>query len=129
MWDLALVRDESVLVSCGAEGAVKVWDVGGRSGVGSLKLSWGFTGLDSEDVASGSRVETIGATALEAIKSDLKKVAVAYQNAAIKLFDIDSGKELSHLQGDFSQGVSSSCLCMRLEVDVTTHRWFTSIAS
>ncbi|KAH8102891.1 WD40-repeat-containing domain protein [Cristinia sonorae] len=97
VWDLALVRDEGTLISCGAEGAVKVWDVSGPSGGGSLKMSWGYDGIDgSQDEGS----DAPGATAIEAIKTDLKKVAVAYQNAAIKIFDIETGKEVIRLQTD-----------------------------
>ncbi|CAL1703983.1 unnamed protein product [Somion occarium] len=110
VWDLALARDESTLVSCGAEGAVKVWDVSGPSGGGSLKLSWLYDGLDSENDQNGDSTEPPGATAVEAIKTDLKKVAVAYQNAAIKIFDIETGKEVSKLQtdiGDASSQVNS----------------------
>ncbi|KAI0798088.1 WD40-repeat-containing domain protein [Abortiporus biennis] len=99
VWDLALVRDESTLISCGAEGAVKVWDVSGPSGGGSLKLSWTYSGVDASDVDEES-TDLPGATAVEAIKTDLKKVAVAYQNAVIKIFDIETGKELSRLQGE-----------------------------
>ncbi|EGO21685.1 hypothetical protein SERLADRAFT_474407 [Serpula lacrymans var. lacrymans S7.9] len=99
VWDLALVRDESTLISCGAEGAVKIWDVSGPSGGGSLRLTWGYHGLDSvEHVAEDA--DAPGATAVEAIKADLKKVAVAYQNAVVKIFDIESGKELSRLPTD-----------------------------
>ncbi|KAI0075489.1 WD40 repeat-like protein [Panus rudis PR-1116 ss-1] len=107
VWDLALMRDENTLVSVGAEGLVKVWDVSGPSGGGSLKLSWGYDGLDASTEASEQDVEgdeekgerqQPGATAVEAIKSDLKKVAVAYQNAAIKIFDVETGKVLVKLQ-------------------------------
>lgn len=102
VWDLVLVRDESTLVSCGAEGAVKVWEVGGP-GAGSLRLSWGYSGLeregDDEDEKDGH-----GATAVEAIKTDLKKVAVAYQNAVVKIFDIETGKEVSRLATDATYG-------------------------
>jgi striatin 1/3/4 len=41
---------------------------------------------------------------VEAIKADLKKVAVAYQNAVVKIFDIESGKEQSRLPSDMSYG-------------------------
>ncbi|KDQ60581.1 hypothetical protein JAAARDRAFT_31547 [Jaapia argillacea MUCL 33604] len=99
VWDLALVRDESTLISCGAEGSVKIWDVSGPSGGGSLKLTWGYYGLDSQSEEPGEE-EAPGATAVEAIKVDLKKVAVAYQNAVIKIFDIESGKELAQLHSD-----------------------------
>ncbi len=102
VWDLALARDESTLVSCGAEGLVKVWDVSGPSGGGSLKLSWSYNGLETSDLSPEGDLP--GATAVEAIKTDLKKVAVAYQNAVIKIFDIESGKELSRFQVDPVEG-------------------------
>lgn len=108
VWDLALVRDESALISCGSEGAIKVWDVSGPSGGGSLKLSWGWSGLDNQDDLSGES-DAPGATAVEAIKADLKRVAVAYQNAIVKIFDIESGKEVSRLSSDISYGRYCSC--------------------
>ncbi|KAF8184970.1 WD40-repeat-containing domain protein [Mycena galopus ATCC 62051] len=102
VWDLALVRDESTLISCGAEGTVKVWDVSGPSGGGSLKLTWGWVGLESADEQQQEDADAPGATAVEALKVDLKKVAVAYQNAVVKIFDIENGKELSRLPTDIS---------------------------
>ncbi|KAJ7236722.1 WD40-repeat-containing domain protein [Mycena haematopus] len=102
VWDLALVRDESTLISCGAEGTVKVWDVSGPSGGGSLKLTWGWVGLESADEPQQEDADAPGATAVEALKVDLKKVAVAYQNAVVKIFDIENGKELSRLPTDIS---------------------------
>jgi len=104
VWDLALVRDESTLISCGAEGTVKVWDVSGPSGGGSLKLTWGWAGLESAsaDELQHEDADAPGATAVEALKVDLKKVAVAYQNAVVKIFDIENGKELSRLPTDIS---------------------------
>lgn len=107
VWDLALVRDESTLISCGAEGSVKVWDVSAPSGGGSLKLSWSYDGLDStvEGELSPENHDMPGATAVEAIKSDLKKVAVAYQDAIIKIFEIETGKEVMKLQAEATQGV------------------------
>ncbi|PPQ74192.1 hypothetical protein CVT26_004489 [Gymnopilus dilepis] len=101
VWDLALVRDESTLISCGAEGVVKVWDVSGPSGGGSLKLTWGWNGVENPDDLHESP-DAPGATSVEAIKTDLKKVAVAYQNAIVKIFDIETGKEVSRLESDMS---------------------------
>ncbi|KAK7466860.1 1,2-dihydroxy-3-keto-5-methylthiopentene dioxygenase [Stygiomarasmius scandens] len=103
VWDLALVRDEGTLISCGAEGAVKVWDVSGPSGGGHLRLTWGWNGLEStiqDDLHED--INAPGATSVEALRSDLKKVAVAYQNAVVKIFDIETGKELSRLASDIS---------------------------
>ncbi|KAF8919545.1 WD40-repeat-containing domain protein [Mucidula mucida] len=99
VWDLALVRDETTLISCGAEGAVKVWDVSGPS-AGHLKLTWGWHGLDSGDSEENHEGDVPGATAVEALKVDLKQVAVAYQNAVIKIFEIENGKEISRLASD-----------------------------
>ncbi|KAJ3737404.1 WD40-repeat-containing domain protein [Lentinula guzmanii] len=104
VWDLALARDESTLISCGAEGAVKVWDVSDPS-AGALKLTWGWLGVDGiSDGSTDDDRDAPGATSVEAIKSDLKKVAVAYQNAVVKIFDIETGKELSRLATDISYG-------------------------
>lgn len=99
VWDLALVKDENTLVSCGAEGTVKVWDVGGPSGGGSLKLSWRWNGLDSNNDFE-DEADVSGATSVEVLKTDFKKVAVAYQNAVVKIFDIETGKEQIRLQSD-----------------------------
>lgn len=103
VWDLALAKDESTLISCGAEGSVKVWDVSGPSGGGSLKLTWGWHGVEQADDMHETP-DTPGATAVEAIKTDLKKVAVAYQNAVVKIFDIESGKEHLKLESDVTYG-------------------------
>jgi striatin 1/3/4 len=106
VWDLALARDENTLVSVGAEGAVKVWDVAGPSGGGALALSWGYAGLDADAPTDEETVP--GCTAVEAIKTDIKKVAVAFQTSVIKIFDIETGRELSRI-------ISESGTCFRLE--------------
>jgi len=106
VWDLALVKDENTLISCGAEGTVKVWDVGCPSGGGSLKLSWRWNGLDSNSDLE-IEADVSGATSVEVLKTDLKKVAVAYQNAVVKIFDIETGKEQTRLQSDTTYGMSS----------------------
>ena len=70
VWDLALARDESTLISCGGEGLVKVWDVSGPSGGGSLRLSWSYEGLETSSDLSPEG-DLPGASAVEAIRSDL----------------------------------------------------------
>jgi len=108
VWDLALVRDECTLISGGAEGAVKVWDVSDASGHGTLRLSWTYNGVDYDGEESD---DLPGVTGVEAIKVDLKKVAVAYQNATIKIFDVVHGKELAVLHGESGSGeFCISCL-------------------
>jgi striatin 1/3/4 len=104
VWDLALVHDESTLISCGADGAVKVWDVSGPSGGGSLKLTWGWNGVVENPDDLSEETSGPGATAVEAIRADLKKVAVAYQNSVVKIFEIETGKEVAKLNSDISYG-------------------------
>ncbi|KAJ3535085.1 hypothetical protein NMY22_g6644 [Coprinellus aureogranulatus] len=105
VWDLALVRDESTLISRGADGAVKVWDVSGPSGGGSLKLTWGWNGDVENHDDPPEETSGPGATAVEVIRgfrADLRKVAVAYQNSVVKIFEIETGKEVSRLNSDIS---------------------------
>ncbi len=122
VWDLALVRDETTLISCGAEGAVKVWDVTRQTGGGHLKLSWGWSGLESTSSDGLQEDAEFGATAVEALKSDLKKVAVAYQNAVVKIFEIETGKEVSRLQSDSTYG-RKSMLIRLAELSSQFNRW------
>lgn len=84
---------------------MKVWDI--TAAGGNLKLSWSFNGLndDGKDMkVEGHPEDTPGATAVEAIKMDLKRVAVSYQNTIIKIFDIESGKEEMRLQPEIVAG-------------------------
>lgn len=118
------MRDESTLISCGAEGAVKVWDVSGPSGGGSLKLSWGWHGVENPDEMQ-ENPDAPGATSVEAIKTDLKKVAVAYQNAIVKIFDIETGKELSRLESDMSYGKLSYVCDLSHVFIILVSRWYT----
>ncbi|KAH8814514.1 WD40 repeat-like protein [Flagelloscypha sp. PMI_526] len=109
VWDLALAREETALVSCGAEGKVKVWDV--TVPPGTLQLTWGYMGLDG---AEGDESVAGGATAVEAIKTDLTLVAVAYQNAVVKVFEIETGKEIMKLPSDESYDGTSATQVNRL---------------
>lgn len=79
---------------------MKVWDVSGRPG--SLKLSWGYDGLDDEESSSSGTPPS--ATVLEPIRSDLRKVAVGYDNITLAIFDVDSGKRLQRLTCDTNPG-------------------------
>lgn len=108
VWDLALVRDDNTLISCGAEGVVKVWEIAATGG--NLKLSWSYNGLNDngeEIKTEGDPEDTPGATAVEAVKMNLRRIAVAYQNTVIKIFDIETGKEEMKLQPEI---VSGECL-------------------
>ncbi|CAE7143326.1 unnamed protein product [Rhizoctonia solani] len=92
VWGLALVRDGTWLASGGADGMVKIWEINETGG--TLRLSWGYNGADADSE------ETIPVVAVEGLKHDLRKVAVAYANCIVKVFDIESGKELARLATD-----------------------------
>ncbi|KLO12014.1 WD40 repeat-like protein [Schizopora paradoxa] len=106
VWGLALFGDEKLLVSCGAEGLVYVWDVSAQSGLGPVMLRWGYYGLDSEEEHQDG--PNPGATVLEAIKPDIKKVAVGYQNGVVKIFVVDTGKEVVSLGSEEGPDMSNS---------------------
>lgn len=90
-----------------------MWDVGGSTGPGSLKLSWGYDGLDNDE--SSSFETPPSATSLEPIKSDLKKVAIAFDNVSLAIFDVDSGKRLMLLNCDANPGASIVLISERIE--------------
>ncbi|KAG8903384.1 hypothetical protein FRB99_003376 [Tulasnella sp. 403] len=92
VWDLALLRDDTLLASGGSEGLVKVWDI--ASPTHPLKLSWGYNGVGEESAS------TPGVTSIEGIKTDLKQLAVAYADAVVKIFDIETGAEIGKLNAD-----------------------------
>ncbi|CAE6448810.1 unnamed protein product [Rhizoctonia solani] len=92
VWGLALVRDGTWLASGGADGMVKIWEITETGG--NLRLSWGYNGADAESE------KPIPVVAVEGLKHDLRKVAVAYANCIVKVFDIEGGKELARLATD-----------------------------
>lgn len=125
MWDILLVPTTTVnssgaassgddassnykLVSCGAEGNVKVWDVSGPDVGGKLLLSWGYNGSDAgvsaKDGDEKVGNEAPGATSLAIVKTDVRRVAVAYRNAIVKIFEVETGKEVQRLASDVSYG-------------------------
>lgn len=107
VWDLALLREDTLLVSGGSDGVVKVWDLSSSTSASkptwALKSSWGYNGTAVDGATSDSTADN-GVTSLDGIKTDLKKVAVAYQNAIVKIFDVDSGVELLKLASDSTYG-------------------------
>jgi striatin 1/3/4 len=98
VWGLTLLKDRDILISCGAEGATKVWDVSAANGQGNLKSSWGYNGLGGASTSA----DAVSATAVEGLKTDLKTVAVAYRDSIVKLFDVETGKEVNRLKTDLS---------------------------
>lgn len=130
VWDLVLVKEERVLVTCGAEGKVKVWDVSpgalptsaSKEG-GKLITQWGYngTGAGAETTEDGAEAtaptHSPGATSLAMIKTDLRMIAVAYRDAVVKIFDLESGKETARLPSDTTYGSSWLSLSFTLSPD------------
>lgn len=97
---LALVRWETLLVSCDERGTVSVWDLLATKGSIRLLRSWAYQSGDSKFPVR------FGCTCLEAIKTRITLVAVGYRNSKIKVFDVETGEEVLLLQSDLSMNCS-----------------------
>ncbi|KAG8790119.1 hypothetical protein FRC17_009007, partial [Serendipita sp. 399] len=98
VWGLAVLREGSLLVSCSADGTVKVWDI--TSTPGALRLTWGYNGVGVDSASGSDEKDVIGATTVEAIKTNLKWIAVGYKDGVVKIFDVETGKEVAAMQAE-----------------------------
>ena len=115
IWGLALLKNETILVSCSADGQVFVWDVSAsgsqdqkQSSPGQLKLKWGYHGIDAVEEEYKDQ-HSPGATVLEGVKSDLRRVAVGYQDGVIKVFDVNNGALVVALGPESESGLCTFC--------------------
>lgn len=86
---------KEVLASASADGTVKVWDVSPQqdgsttqSSGGALKLSWTAAGTEGSNEVSSKPVPT----SLALCQTDMTKLAVAYQDGKVRIFDTETGK-------------------------------------
>ncbi|KAL8279921.1 hypothetical protein RQP46_007771 [Phenoliferia psychrophenolica] len=98
VWALALVGPAARprLASAGADGAVKIWDIEQDEPI--LRTSW-----DYGEPLQGKRKKgapSPAPTSLAAVGTD--RVAVAYQDSVVKIFEIETGKEVMRLKSDQS---------------------------
>lgn len=122
VWDVAILPDrsddEGRLASASADGTVKIWSVRATSSTtedsdgeakpapAELQLSWDYFGSDPppETVKERENLEKSGSlpipTCVEACHSDLRLVAVSYSNSIVKLFDLDTGRQVRQLKSD-----------------------------
>ncbi|CAG8553471.1 17547_t:CDS:10 [Funneliformis caledonium] len=101
IWDLRLFpvpnQNIQLLASASADGTVKIWDTEAEGS--PLKCSWSYYGVNSEETVNGEGRPPIP-TSVDFVHSDLKKIAVSYQNSIIKLFDIKSGQSILTFKSD-----------------------------
>ncbi|KAF8930839.1 hypothetical protein BGZ58_008009 [Dissophora ornata] len=102
VWDIRLfplsISSSQLMASISADGALKVWDTQTKGS--PLRSSWGYNGLEASELSEPTRAYTSGLTklpsptSLDFCPTDLRKMVVSYSNAVIKLFDIETGKEI-----------------------------------
>lgn len=101
VWALALLGSgedvDSLLASASADGTVKIWST--ERPDAQLKLSWDYGGTEGE---SGGKRRKVVPTALAAVGGG--RLAVAYDDSVVKVFEVGTGKELLRLQSDETYG-------------------------
>ncbi|CAG8522954.1 1082_t:CDS:10 [Paraglomus occultum] len=101
IWDLRLfpIHDQNsqLLASAAADGTVKIWDT---EEVGSpLKSTWNYYGIGHADGLNGGGRPPVP-TSIDFVHTDLKKIAVSFQNSIIKIFDIETGQPVVTFKSD-----------------------------
>ncbi|CAG8537810.1 19820_t:CDS:10 [Cetraspora pellucida] len=100
IWDLRLFPicnlNTQFLASASADGSVKIWNTEAEGS--PLKSSWGYYGNNGELPVNGVRPPI--PTSIDFVHSDLKKIAVSFQNSIIKLYDIETGQSVVTFNSD-----------------------------
>ncbi|CAG8754400.1 17715_t:CDS:2, partial [Racocetra persica] len=100
IWDLRLFPicnlNTQFLASASADGTVKIWNTEAEGS--PLKSSWGYYGNNGEQPVNGVRPPI--PTSIDFVHSDLKKIAVSFQNSIIKLYDIETGQSVVTFNSD-----------------------------
>ncbi|KAG0219265.1 hypothetical protein BGX33_003811 [Mortierella sp. NVP41] len=97
VWDIRLfplsISSSQLLGSTSADGTVKIWDTETKGS--PLKSSWSYNGSEGLSAApsTGSKQLPVP-TGLDFCPTDLKKMVVSYSNSVIKLFDIETGRDI-----------------------------------
>ncbi|KAF9355083.1 hypothetical protein BGX34_010655 [Mortierella sp. NVP85] len=102
VWDIKLfpisISSSQLLGSISADGTLKIWDTETKGS--PLKSSWNYLGTG--DITAGPVNKLPVPTGLDFCPTDLKKMVVSYSNSVIKLFDIETGKEILAFKSDES---------------------------
>ncbi|KAF9950501.1 hypothetical protein BGZ72_007859 [Mortierella alpina] len=101
VWDIRLfplsISSSQLLGSISADGTLKIWDTETKGS--PLRSSWGYHGQQSSPIAATSKALPVP-TGLDFCPTDLKKVIVSYSNSVMKLFDIETGKDVLTFKSD-----------------------------
>jgi striatin 1/3/4 len=111
VWDIRLfplsISSSQLLGSISADGTVKIWDTETKGS--PLKSSWSYHGSDaSSATASTGPKQRPVPTGLDFCPTDLKKMVVSYSNSVIKLFDIETGKDILTFKSNETYGKIAS---------------------
>ena len=107
VWDIRLfplsISSSQLLGSISADGTVKIWDTETKGS--PLKSSWSYHGSDasSATASTGPKLRPVP-TGLDFCPTDLKKMVVSYSNSVIKLFDIETGKDILTFKSNETYG-------------------------
>ncbi|KAF9278209.1 hypothetical protein BGZ68_008705 [Mortierella alpina] len=101
VWDIRLfpisISSSQLLGSISADGTLKIWDTETKGS--PLRSSWGYHGQQSSPIVATSKALPVP-TSLDFCPTDLKKVIVSYSNSVMKLFDIETGKDILTFKSD-----------------------------
>jgi striatin 1/3/4 len=99
VWGLTMLPNE-VLGSAGADGTIKIWDLK-RTEDNPLMRSWGYDGVSEGNGRAVKKKKKVVPTALIGVGD---KVVVAYADAVVKVFGVESGKEVLRMKSAETYG-------------------------
>lgn len=93
VWDLKLHPLRPLLLSCSADGTIRYWDLNAMvSDADPAQKVCDYNGF----MSSGASIEagTPTPTSIDFVHTDLTKMIASFDNSEIKLFDIETGKDI-----------------------------------
>ncbi|KAH8928180.1 WD40 repeat-like protein [Atractiella rhizophila] len=93
IWDMALLPFKNLLATSSADGTVKVWST--ETLKNPLKSSWDYRGAGGE-----GEEKQLAPTSVAVVNSDMKKLAVGWQDSVVRLFDLETGRMVLKFKSD-----------------------------
>ncbi|UZJ57434.1 hypothetical protein CBS101457_006754 [Exobasidium rhododendri] len=111
IWDVCLLPTkmdgEGLLASASADGTVKFWSVVDGNDQNKLLLSFDYFGIDPTEEKEREKEDLLREkgslpvpTSIAACMSDLRRCAVSFSNSIVKLFEVETGKEVMQIASD-----------------------------